>query len=37
MKYLAFFDRPECHMPNPLIVERDQRPIGPFASFPKEN
>jgi len=37
MKYLAFFDRPECHIPNPLIVERNQRPTGPFASFPKEN
>lgn len=26
-----FFDRPELVMPNDLIVEKNQRPLGPFS------
>tara|TARA_X000000950_G_C13666808_1_gene558230 strand:- start:268 stop:648 length:381 start_codon:yes stop_codon:yes gene_type:complete len=35
MKYLAFFDRPSLHLPDPLVVEHNQRPTGPHASFIK--
>ena len=32
MRYLAFFDRPVVCAPNPLVVEHNQRPTGPFTS-----
>ena len=32
MNHLAFFERPVFCAPNPLVVEQNQRPTGPFAS-----
>jgi len=26
-----YFDRPEVYLPNPLVIEKSQRPKGPFC------